>query len=40
MEFEKDISLLPFESDWSDLGNWGELSKYITIKIKIIKIFY
>ncbi len=30
MEFEKDISLLPFESDWSDLGNWGELSKYIS----------
>ena len=36
MEFEKNISLLPFDSDWSDLGNWGELSKYITkIKIKI-----
>ena len=30
MEFEKEISLLPFESDWSDLGNWGELSKYIS----------
>ena len=30
MEFEKDISLLPFESDWSDLGNWSELSKYIS----------
>ena len=30
MEFEKDISLLPFESNWSDLGNWGELSKYIS----------
>ena len=30
MEFEQDISLLPFESDWSDLGNWGELSKYIS----------
>ena len=33
MEFEKDISLLPFESDWSDLGNWGELSKYISNNI-------
>ncbi len=30
MEFEKNICLLPFESDWSDLGNWGELSKYIS----------
>ncbi len=30
MEFEKDISLLPFESHWSDLGNWGELLKYIS----------
>ena len=30
MEFEKDVSLLPFESHWSDLGNWGELSKYVS----------
>ncbi len=29
MEFEKDISLIPFDIKWSDLGNWDTLSKYI-----------
>ena len=33
MEFEKDISLIPFDIKWSDLGNWNALSKYI-LKIK------
>ncbi len=30
MEYEKKITLIPFSSNWSDLGNWDNLSKFIS----------